>query len=124
MRFFQLRNEVKTFIKLTKTFNEYEVEFNKLEFLESIAFLSDITQLFNLVYVKLQGQDKDVFYIVEVLEDFVKLLKKKRHCRRFSFFLMLPRSKNRKYYGKFSVNIDLVLEMGIRFADFSNTKKN
>lgn len=78
MRFFQLRNEVKTFIKLTKTFNEYEVEFNKLEFLESIAFLSDITQLFNLVYVKLQGQDKDVFYIVEVLEDFVKLLKKKK----------------------------------------------
>lgn len=51
-------------MQLENIFKEHREEINKLNLLGSITFLSDITQHFNSAYVKLQGEDRDVFNIV------------------------------------------------------------
>lgn len=73
LRFFQLRNEVKIFVKINKNLNDFDKKLNELDFLESLAFLTDICQHFNEVNLKLQGNNTDVF-LIEVIDNFIKYL--------------------------------------------------
>lgn len=124
-RFFELRHEIKIFFQVNKVSDElYSSSFGKKEFLEELAFLTDITRVFNSVYLSLQGKQKVIFDIVSHLNSFkntLKLLKAdlSSTLMQFRCCKIIKEEIENATFERFTANVDLILsQVDKRFNDF------
>lgn len=74
-RFFELRIEILTFLKINnKDTKELQAILEQKSFLKDLAFLNDIFALINTVNKKLQGEKCLIFEMVGVIDGFKKQL--------------------------------------------------
>lgn len=121
-RFFELRFEIETFLKISGL-KEFENVFEKT-FLEELAFLTDVSELFNETNLKMQGKDKNIFDIASEINGFKNKLKGLRinlngNLNKFKCCNTIRCEIDDANFSRFDVNMNnIISQFDARFKDF------
>lgn len=127
-QFFGLRNEILAFLTNENIGHEYQEKLKDLEFLNILAFLTDLTSHLNTLNLKLQGRKQNISQLYGHVEGFRKKLEvmqialKENNTAHFPSCQQLKERNDTNFSMFHEIIIDIKKQFQDRFQDFDSLK--
>lgn len=129
-QFFGLRNEILAFLRNENIGHEYQEKLEEIQFLNNLAFLTDLTSHLNALNLKLQGKKQNISQLYGHIEGFRKKLDvmqialKANNTAHFPSCQQLKEEEENdtKFSMFHEIIIDIKKEFQDRFQDFDSLK--
>jgi hypothetical protein len=113
-QFFVLRNDILAFLRNENIGHEYQEKLEEIQFLNNLAFLTDLTPHLNALNLKLQGKNQNISQLYGHIKGFRKKLDVMQialKANNTAHFPSCQQLKEEENYTKFSMFHEIIIDI-------------